>query len=231
MSLTKKLYELQQTESEIQKYRDALGEINHQLTHNTTLIKAKEELSALQFHLDQKQKQQRDLEWQIDDIETTIKQLNNKLYGGSIKNPKELVSLEKEAEVLGAKLKQREEELLDLMAEIERMHHKVILSQEQLKKLEAEWQAQYTVLAQKQVEVESQLIKLNQKRDSIVSELDPQILQIYQGLRLRKGQAVVKVEQGKCQGCHITLPVSEWQKVKTGNLALCSSCGRILFVG
>lgn len=231
MSLAKKLYELQQVEQEIQKQQEILDEIKYRLSENTTLLQVRTEFSTLKSHLDQKEKQQRDLEWQIDDLENNIKQLNSKLYGGAIKNPKELVSLEKEAEILRSRVKQTEEELLEVMAEIEKIRHKVNASQEYLRKLETEWQAERSILTQKQTEIEGQLAELEQKRDSITPQIDPQSLQTYRNLRLRKGQAVVKIEQGKCQGCHITLPVSEWHKVKTGNLAHCSSCGRILFLG
>ncbi len=231
MSLAKKLYELQLTELAIQKQQEILDEINHQLIENPSLLKAKEELIALQHRLDQKEKQQRDLEWETEDLETNIKQLNSRLYDGSIKNPKELVSLEKEIGILKTRLKQKEEELLDLMADIEKMRNKVSTSQRQLEDLEAKWQAECAILTQRQAEVKKQLTELNQKRDSIISEIDPKTMQLYLNLRSHKGQAVVRVEQGKCQGCHITLPVSEWQRVRAGNLACCSSCGRILFLG
>jgi predicted nucleic acid-binding Zn-ribbon protein len=49
-------------------------------------------------------------------------------------------------------------------------------------------------------------------------------------VRTRKGNAVVKVEQGRCQGCHIKLSMNEWQKARTGVLVQCSSCGRILYL-
>lgn len=231
MSLAKKLYELQLTELAIQKQQEILDEINYQISENPALLKAKEEFAVLQHCLDQKEKQQRDLEWETEDLETNIKHLNGRLYDGSIKNPKELVSLEKETGILKARLKQKEEELLDLMADIEKIRNKVSTSRRQLEELEAKWQAECTILTQKQAEVKKQLIELNQKRDSIISEIDPKTMQLYLGLRSHKGQAVVRVEQGKCQGCHIALPISEWQKVRTGNLACCSSCGRILFLG
>lgn len=231
MSLAKKLYELQQTEQEIQRQREILDEINHRLSQNTALLQAKAEFSALKSRLDQKEKQQRDLEWQIDDLENNIKQLTNKLYSGTVKNPKELVSLEKEVEILRSRIRQTEEELLGVMAEIEQIRRKMNTSQELLQKLETELQAEHKILTEKQAKIEVQLAELEQKRDTMVSQIDPQSLDIYRNLRLRKGQAVVKVEQGKCQGCHITLPVSEWHKVRSGNLAHCSSCGRILFLG
>lgn len=231
MNLAKKLYELQEIEQQIQKQQEILSEVNHQLNGNTALLQVRGELSALQLSLDQKEKEQRDLEWQVDDLENNIKLLNSKLYSGTVKNPKELVSLEKEAEILRNRLKKVEEELLEVMAEIEKMRCKMKASQEHLKKLETEWQAEYKVLVQKQTEIEGRLAELVQKRDNIASQIDPLSMQTYRNLRLHKGQAVVKVEQGKCQGCHIILPVSEWHKVRAGNLAHCSSCGRILFLG
>ncbi len=231
MSLAKKLYDLQQTDQEIQRQQEILNELSHRLGENTALLRAKEEFSALKSSLGQKEKQQRDLEWQIDDLENSIKQLTSKLYSGTVKNPKELVSLEKEVEILKSRTRQAEEELLEVMAEIEKMRREMNKSQELLQKLEAEWQAEHKILSERHTEIEGQLAKLVQKRDTIISQIDPQSLGIYQNLRLRKGQAVVKVEQGKCQGCHITLPVSEWHKVRSGNLAYCSNCGRILFVG
>ncbi len=231
MSLAKKLYELQQTDQEIQRQQEILNEITYRLGQNTTLLKAKEEFSALKSHLGQKEKQQRDLEWQIDDLENNVKQLTGKLYSGTVKNPKELMGLEKEAEILRSRIRQAEEELLEVMAEIEGIRCKINASQKLLQKLEAEWQAEHKILTEQQAEAEAQLAGLEQKRNAIVSQIDPQSLEVYQNLRLRKGQAVVKVEQGKCQGCHITLPVSEWHKVRSGNLAHCSNCGRILFLG
>lgn len=231
MSLARKLYELQQIEQEIQKQQEILNEINLRLSENSALLQARENLCKLKSQLDQKEKQQRDLEWQVEDLENSFRLVNTKLYGGAIKNPKELVSLEKEAEILKFRIKQTEEELLEVMAEIEKMRHKVDASQEELNRLEVEWQAEQKVLAGKLAETEAKLTELGQKRDHIVHQIDSQSLETYRNLKLRKGLAVVRVEQGKCQGCHITLPVSEWQKVRSGDLAHCSSCGRILFLG
>lgn len=231
MSLAKKLYELQQIEQEIQKQLELLDIINQKLSDNTTLLKAKEEFLTLQRRLEQTKRHQSELEWEIENLQINIKQLTDKLYSGIVKNPKELVSLEKETNILKTKLQQKEEELLEVMAEVEELHEKVNASQEQLKRIEAEKQAERVALSQKQAETEAQLNDLNRKRESMLSQIEPQIIQSYQSLKSRKGQAVARIEQGKCQGCHIALPISDWQKVKTGSLAYCSSCGRILFLG
>jgi predicted nucleic acid-binding Zn-ribbon protein len=231
MTLVKRLYDLQQIDLDIQGEQEALDEINRQLGESEALLKAKAGFLAEQEHLVEMEKQQRDVEWEIEDLRTSIAQVNDKLYSGATKNPKELVSLEKEVEIFKAKLREKEDKLLDLMAETETIQGKIKLDGERLKKLEVEWKQEQKALAQKQAKLQSRLSDLSRKRQAVASEIIPQTLELYEGIRLRKGQAVVKVEQGRCHGCHLTLSVNEWQRARAGALIQCSSCGRILYLG
>jgi predicted nucleic acid-binding Zn-ribbon protein len=171
------------------------------------------------------------LEWEIEDLRGSIAKLNDKLYDGKTKNPKELVSLEKEKEIFKAKLRQKEDDLLDLMAEIETAQDKIKIGSERLKKMELEWQREQEDLTQSQAKVKSRLSDLSQKRQALISEIAPQTLELYDSVKLRKGQAVVKVAQGRCHGCHLNLSMNEWQRARAGALIQCSSCGRILYLG
>ena len=176
-------------------------------------------------------KQQRDMEWETEGLRNKIAQLNDKLYGGKVKNPKELLGFEQEAEILKASLRQKEDHLLDLMADIEEKQDKVKSDTKRLKQLEKEWQKTQEELGQKRAEIEDELSHLNQERQALTSGIEPKSLELYEVLRSRKGLAIVRVEQGRCQGCRLNLPVSEWQRVRTGALVQCSSCGRILCLG
>jgi len=231
MSLAKRLYDLQQIDLEIQKTQEALTDISHQLGESKALLKARAGLLDEEKHLAEMEKQQRDVEWEVEDMRSNIAQLNDKLYGGKIKNPKELVSFEKELEIFKTNLRQKEDNLLDLMTEIEATQDKIKSDAERLKKLEWEWQQEQEVLVQRQAEVESRLLELSQKRQVLTSEVTPQAFELYEGVRSRKGQAVVRVEQGRCHGCHLTLSMNELQRARAGALAQCSSCGRILYLG
>jgi predicted nucleic acid-binding Zn-ribbon protein len=230
MTLVKRLYDLQQIDLDIQREQEALDEISRQLGESQALLKARAEFLAEQEHLAEVEKQQRDLELDIESLRASIAQVNSKLYSGANKNPKELVSLEKEVEIFKAKLREKEDSLLDLMAETETVQGKMKLDGERLKKLEVEWKQEQKALTQKQAKVENRLSDLSQKRQSVTSEITKQTLELYEGIRLRKGQAVVKVAQGRCHGCHLTLSMNEWQRAKSGDLAQCSSCGRILYL-
>jgi len=231
MTLSKLLYDLQQIDLNIQKEQEALDDISSQLGESETLLKSRAELLAEQEHLAEIEKQQRDVEWELEDLRGSISQLNDKLYGGKTKNPKELVSLEKEMGIFKAKLRQKEDNLLDLMAEIETIQDKIKTGSERLRKLEAEWQREQEALIQRQDKVESRLSELSQKRQLLTAEIAPQTLELYDSIRLRKGQAVVKLAQGRCHGCHLNLSMNEWQRARAGALIQCSSCGRILHLG
>jgi predicted nucleic acid-binding Zn-ribbon protein len=231
MTLVKRLYDLQQIDLDIQREQEALDEISHKLGESEALLKAKSELLAEQGHLAEMEQQQRDVEWEIEGLRTSIAQVNDKLYSGATKNPKELVSLEKEVEIFKAKLREKEDILLDLMTEIEAIQDKVKLDSGRLKKLEMEWEQEQKSLTQKQAKVKDRLVGLSQERQAVASEITPPALELYEGIRLRKGQAVVRAAQGRCHGCHLALSMNEWQRARAGDLAQCSSCGRIIYLG
>jgi predicted nucleic acid-binding Zn-ribbon protein len=231
MTLARTLYDLQQIDLNIQKEQETLDDINRQLGESEALTQVKAELLAEQKHLAETEKQQRDVEWEIEDLRNSIKQVNDKLYGGKSKNPKELVSLEKELDIFKAKLRQKEDDLLDLMAEIESVQDRIKINSERLGNLEGEWQRKQKELAQRQAKVKSRLSDLSRKRQALAADIAKQTLELYEGIRLRKGEAVVKIEQGRCQGCRLNLAVNELQRARAGDLIQCSSCGRILCLG
>ena len=41
---------------------------------------------------------------------------------------------------------------------------------------------------------------------------------------------VVKVEQGRCKGCNLTVPAGLWQRARAGEMVECGSCGRLIYV-
>ena len=64
----------------------------------------------------------------------------------------------------------------------------------------------------------------------MLASIDKDTLAAYEGVKGRKGQAVVKVEQGRCLGCRVTLSVSELQHARGNAIVTCGNCGRILYL-
>ncbi|MDH5364445.1 MAG: C4-type zinc ribbon domain-containing protein [Dehalococcoidia bacterium] len=230
MSLPGQLYKLQQIDIELQKNQQIVAETIRQLNEDSALVTAESELTTQKQQLVEAKKKQKSAEWELEDLQERINHLNNKLYDGTVKNPKELLNIEHEAESLKGRLSTKEDELLELMSQVEEMETKVKTGTKEFQQLKQEWQQKQENLNRGKVEVDTVLTNLNENRRDLAQQISPEALNLYEQIKLTKGQAVAKVEQGRCQGCRITLPISRWQKARAGDLVQCNNCQRILYL-
>jgi len=230
MSLAERLYKLQQVDLELQRNQQELNEVENWLSDDKALVAAESELASQKEQLEDARKKQKNAEWELEDLQEKVKKIDSKLYVGTTTNPKELVNLEKEVKGLKSQIKPKEDALLELMSQVEEIEAKVKTTAEEVERLKREWEQRQETLGQRKSEVETVLAKLGGDRDRLAQQIDSEVLNTYERLRLTRGQAVVKVERGKCQGCHITVPTSQWQKAKAGDLIQCTSCSKILYL-
>jgi len=230
MSLVEQLYKLQQVDLELQRKQQELNEVENQLSDDKALVAAESKLASQKEQLEDAKKKQKSAEWELEDLQEKVRRIDSKLYSGTTKDSKELVNLEKEVKGLKSQIGPKEDVLLGLMSHVEEIEAKVKTTAEELERLKREWEQRQETLGQRKSEVETVLAKLRGDRNGLGQRIDPEVLNTYERLRLTKGQAVVKVERGKCQGCHITVPTSQWQKAKAGDLIQCTSCSKILYL-
>jgi predicted nucleic acid-binding Zn-ribbon protein len=230
MSLAEQLYKLQQVDLGLQRKQQELSDVENRLSDDKTLVAAESKLAAQKEQLEDARKKQKNAEWELEDLQEKVRRIDSKLYSGTTKDSKELVNLEKEVKGLKSQIGPKEDVLLGLMSQVEEIEAKVETTAEELEQLRREWEQRQETLEQRKSEVETVLAKLREDRNRLGQQIDPEALNTYERLRLTKGQAVVKVERGKCQGCHITVPTSQWQKAKAGDLIQCTSCSKILYL-
>ena len=230
MSLTGQLYKLQQLDLELQRKLQELSEVNHELSNNKDLVIAESKLSSHKEQLEDVSRKQKNSEWELEDLQEKIRQIDSKLYSGTTRDPKELVNLEKEVKSLKSQIKPKEDALLGLMSQMEEIEANVKTTSEEIERLKQEWEQKQETFGRRKSEIETLLAKLKEDRVALAQQLDSEVLNTYERIRLSRGQAVTKVERGKCQGCHIAVPTSQWQKIKAGDLIQCNSCSRILYL-
>jgi predicted nucleic acid-binding Zn-ribbon protein len=230
MSLAGQLYKLQQLDLELQKRQQELSEVENQLSDNKALVAAESRLASQKEQLEDARKKQKSSEWELEDLQEKIRQINSKLYGGKTKDPKELVNLEKEVKGLKSQTTTKEDTLLGLMSLVEEMEVRVETTARELDRLKKEWEQSQETLRPRKGEIETALAELKGERNRLAQQIDSEAFNIYERIRLTRGQAVVKVERGRCLGCHITVPTSQWQKAKAGDLIQCNNCSRILYL-
>ncbi len=230
MSVTKQLYQLQEVDLELESNEQALNQIASQLGESEAVVGVRNRLVLEQERLEDLERQQRSVEWELDDLTSKLAAAEKELYSGKIRNPKELTNLEHETDLLKSRHTQLEEKVLEIMDQVEFTTKSVATIDSELGALKAEWQNQQQQLLAQMEQLKTILSNLNHKRQLLAAEVDPQTIEIYHQLKKQKGTAVAKVEQGICRGCRISLPITELQQARSGSLVRCGSCGRILFL-
>jgi hypothetical protein len=230
MSVSRQLYQLQELDLEVESNERALEQVTSQIGESREVARTQNQLETAQQHLEELKHQQHSAEWEIDDIATKLADVEETLFSGRVKNPKELTNLQHEVESLKAQRNRREDKTLEIMDQVEQSEAQVATIRHQLETMKAEWQRQQEQLSQESEKLKAMLSDLGHKRQLLADEIEPQTVEFYQSLRKGKGTAVVRVEQGVCRGCRISLPTTDLQRARGGSLVQCSSCGRILFL-
>ena len=232
MTIAGELYDLQQIDSAIDAATAGLAAVEEQLGESEELIASRQAVEECREALKGLRDRQRDQEWQVEDLRSRLATVEQKLYGGSVPNPRELAGLKEEADVFSKQISRLEDDLLSLMVGADEAAAALKEAKSSLVAVESRWgKDQQDLLGQKE-RLEAELAELGQGRDRESGRLDPRVLSTYERLReSRQGRAVAKVERGMCQGCRITLPVGVLQKARTGfEVVQCVSCERILYV-
>ncbi|MFQ5827523.1 MAG: zinc ribbon domain-containing protein [Dehalococcoidia bacterium] len=232
MADAKKLYDLQDIDLEARSQREELALVESRLGESQAVREARQALEAEGQQLHDIQVAQHAAEWEASDLEGKIAPLEKKLYGGGVKNPKELVGMEHELQIFKAHHREKEDRVLELMIQSETVQESIKARTAQLERTEAEWREEQKALSQRQAELGAALAALEGKRRALAETIEPSDLKLYEGLmKERGGRAVARAEQGMCQGCRISLSMNELRRVRGPNLVQCSSCGRILCLG
>ncbi|MDA1129276.1 MAG: C4-type zinc ribbon domain-containing protein [Chloroflexi bacterium] len=156
--------------------------------------------------------------------------LNSQLYGGEITNPRDLESLEREAANVLKLVEQHETDLSEINEKIEEAQTRKVKLEAKLGDARTTWEARQAELEAAIKELGAKRAGFEGQRSKLTEGLDPTSLKHYEILRKSKGGvAVCKVERGLCQGCRMSLPTHQQQRVRNGQqTVLCSSCGRML---
>ncbi|MBE0479471.1 MAG: hypothetical protein IBX68_00670 [Dehalococcoidia bacterium] len=232
MNKVKLLYGLQEIDTEITRKNETISSIRNQLGKDEELVAARQTLAALQKELSSEEREQRSAEFAVSETEKKIASEEKKLYDGSIKNPRELLNLQHEIDVLREQCRSQEERLLDIMMNVDAAQEEAASRRSELEIRERSWQEDQKRLSDDLLENEAALKRLEEQRKLLAARIDPDDLKTYESIRYAKqGLAVAKLVQGRCQGCRISLPVSDQQRARAGHsLTMCSNCGRILYM-
>jgi uncharacterized protein len=230
MAQSKHLYELQKSDLDIEMSQAALRQLVAKLGESQALVEARTGVEAEEARLEKVRAEHRSLEEEVEKLAARTKSESERLYGGKVKSPKELSSIEQEVKALKGKKRELEDRLLELMEQSDHMQTAVKEKRERLRQVEERWREEQQQFTAEKTDLEEGLESLEERRQVLASAVGAEELRLYDMLRRSKGQAVVRIELGRCQGCRLTLSVAELQQARTGKIMQCHSCGRILYL-
>lgn len=227
------LYQLQKIDLKIDALTDRLIEIDRIRNDNSTRVQIEKEISSIQEKINLQNQVYLDIELKVQVKKLKIEQSESSLYGGAIKNPKELQDLQMEIRSLKQNLVSLEDDQLHQMMEQEKLEKDLSIVQNSLLDFDSQLKIQFSSLITEEMEKKSELEKLKQERIVILGQIDAEKLNMYQTLRKTKnGIALSTIEDGCCTVCGSTLTPADCQLAKSPiRMATCSSCGRILYAG
>ena len=233
MSEPFKLYRLQQIDSQLDKIQARLTEVNAQLNNNAVLQQAQAQLSAVEETHTAAQKVLRSAEAEVKSQRIKIEQSESTLYGGRVRNPKELQDLQNEVASLKRYLAILEDRQLEAMIVVEDAEDDRQTAMQNLAQVKAQVAAQNRELAAEKEQLEASQARSSAEREAAATPLPPEALDLYQHLRLRRrGVAVAQVVDQHCSACGSTLSAALLQAARSPNqLNFCDTCGRILYRG
>ena len=213
--------------------RALIADIDYRLGETETLTAARDLVATREAELTNLQREQRDVEARIEDMDAKVRPLEAKLYGGSVRNPKELTDLQKEVEGWKARRGKLDEEGLLNMEALEAAVAAIEAARAALSEVEAGWRADQEELLADRGRAEREAATLEKERQQRVGAMETAAIGVYEILRpLKQGKAVARIERGACQGCRLSLPTHVVQRTRAGDVLVhCPSCERILVSG
>ena len=184
--------------------------------------------------LDEVASRQEAAERELRATEDRVVQVNARLYGGTVSASRELQALAADVDGLKKRASELEDRVLSLMEQREPFDAAVAAVDAQLGELEARRLQLVESLTSSEAETDADLARLSAQRPSLVDAVPKQLLDVYDRLRARlEGVAVARLTGGRCDGCHLSLPAVELDRIRheaAGTLEYCEQCGRILVI-
>ena len=230
-----RLLDLQEQDSAIrllEHRKQTLPEAQRLQQLNDQLAELSADLDIARKQRDEVVTHQRRLEDDTASLEEKIQREEQRLFSGSVANPRELGSLQAEVDMNRRKRAQLEDELLEAMVQRDQ-------ADETLDRLESEHadvtrNADELGAAVRAVlgDIDAALGRHAQQRSAIAADVPDDLLDLYERIRAtHNGVGAAALRAGTCQGCHTQLPAREVERMRReGGIQRCDNCRRILVV-
>ena len=231
MNLTFSLYRLQTLDTQRQIITKRLAQIESILNADEIVRARLQEKTQAEANLMEKQKHANQIA--AENTEKRLKlELNQvQLFGGKIRNPKDLQDLQAEAEALKRVLKKLEDAQFEALMAQEAAQKALLDAETAYQAAVNQKASENSLLAGERTTLLAEAGKLNSQREALTQTLPEEIVQQYESLlKTKAGKAVATVVDDGCEACGVELSPRDIQSARSSTTLLrCKTCGRILY--
>jgi len=225
------LYEVQRFDTEIASLNQALAGLDPGAELQAEIAAAESELSKLlnRHHATEAESLDRDLA--LKTLEEKRAKFKAQLYGGTVRNPRQLTDLEGEVQMLSREIGKIEDRILELMDSLEQERAEQKAQETRLAEMRArlaQVQGQYAATSSR---LRTEVGETESRRAAAAGQVPVQLLKRYEQLRARQANlGLVRVTGITCPGCRVALPSETLKSLNADRGTLtCENCGRLLF--
>lgn len=225
------LYTLQQHELAVDQARARLDKIEQILANDEQVKHLQSVFEKQQATLHDAQKTVKDLELEIASLTQKIADVDELLYSGELKNPKELTERQDELASLKRRLEIKEEDLILAIKNVDENTVALEHAHANLNTAHEEQAQRNTELIEEQKSLNKEIKNNLRARKALVAKIPEKDYQYYRQLRKKlKGQPVAAIEHEEiCSFCHVGQTTSAVEEIKQNKeFIYCGNCGRIL---
>ncbi len=178
--------------------------------------------------------EERRLEGEVAAVDARAKEVEAKLYSGSVNVVSELEGLQLELDSFRRRQGELEEEELGVMEQVEATGGELAALGERRAELDARVAELSAALATAEAAIDAELEKLAEARAAVAPQLPAEVLATYAELRELKrleGRVTARFEAGRCIGCRVALPINEATRIRRAPpdvFVQCPRCSRLL---
>ena len=223
------LLTLQQADDEVDRLAREVVAAEAHLERDPELDRARDDAARTAEAQRQAELRVRSLDGDLDALRTRATQLDRQLYGGSVRNPAVLVSLERELAEVKTQVSAQEDATLLAMEDLDLLDEARVAADHAVAAIEARRAEERGPLTERLGQLRQQHTAAVADRDALRGQLPQKATALYDRVRARHQPAVVRVVQSTCGGCHLPLGAHEAREARVGDaLVQCPNCDRIL---
>jgi predicted nucleic acid-binding Zn-ribbon protein len=192
------------------------------------LAKLERMLADEKAHLAETERWRNDQEGLIASEDEAIRKAKSKVQ--SAKGSKDYSAANREMDNKRRARSEREDEVLKVLEALEKAKSDMEAHATHVAKLREGVTAEEQRIAGQIAELEAEAAQRAVGRDQIVAQIDRTLLQRYEKVHKQRGNAVVAVRTGVCQGCHMSIPPQLANMlVARKDVQFCPRCNRIIY--